>query len=152
MSRIVTKVNLYKNTVGMKVLQLETGEDGFAQHVVIYSPKNARKIAERLTRLADEMEKYNDKHFPTVTISKPKEKRRNKSGQVRTYLVCKKCKHVLTYDYTPFSLSTALRIAKCKCGSFCLNDEHDRKGFKEVTYKEAMEQKRVNKAKALPKA
>ena len=78
--------------------------------------------------------------------------KRTKSGHVRQWLVCKKCKTILHYDYTPYGLVAYTVVASCKCGSTCLNDESGRKKFRCITATQAKEQKRVNRAKSLKKA
>ena len=128
-------VTMQRNTVGMRLLEIQSPEAQVDHIIRVHNPKTAREMGEALLSLADKMETYNNKHFPTVTITKVQ--RRTKGGQVRQWLVCKKCGEVKRYDYTPYSLSSALAIGSCKCGSFCLNDEWDRKRFREITAKEA---------------
>ena len=130
-------VTMQRNTVGMRLLEIKSPEAQVDHIIRIYNAKTAREMGEALLSLADKMETYNNKHFPTVTIKPARKQRRTKGGQVRQWLVCKKCGEVKRYDYTPYSLSSALAIGSCKCGSFCLNDEWDHKRFREITAKEA---------------
>jgi len=73
---------------------------------------------------------------------------KTKTGHCRQWIICKKCRKVMFYDYTPYGLGNPTVAGRCECGGFCLNSEWDRKLFHFVTAAEAKIQQRINRIKA----
>jgi hypothetical protein len=63
--------------------------------------------------------------------------RRLKNGLTRQWMQCKECGVVLHHDYVAYGLGNPTVIAKCLCGSRCLNHDEGRSHFRNISAAQA---------------